>query len=105
MIDPRTRSVIAAISDRYPETRISVVPSPDPDSIPIPDLLIVWEADFERLREVENYAIERTLAACAGEPIPHNCLALNPATAEEYLRGPPDVEALAAASRVAVRGA
>ena len=89
MNDPRADMVIAAVAARYPEARISVVPRMDPDSIQIPDLLIVLDADIERRREVERFALEQTRAAFTDGSMPWVVGACDPATAEEYLKGPP----------------
>ena len=89
MTDGRTQAVIDAVMARYPGATISMVPRMDPDSIQIPDFLVVLDAEFSKLREVENYGLELTFAAFPGEPVPHNVLVLDPATAAEYLKGPP----------------
>ena len=63
MNDPRADAVIAAVSARYPDARVSVVPPTDPDEIQIPDLLVVIDAEgtedsvFDRRREIERFAL------------------------------------------------
>ena len=105
MTDPRTDAVIAAVCARFSGARVVVQERADPGSVPVPDFLIVLDAPRSRLHEAEDFAIERILAAFPGLPMPYAVGAADPATAEEYLRGPQDVEALAAASRDEVRGA
>ena len=95
MNDPRADAVVAAVTARYPDARISVVPPMDPDEIQIPDLLIVIPAEatedatFARRREVERFALAETGAAFTDGSMPWVVMVLDPATAEEYLKGPP----------------
>ena len=86
MNDPRTEAVATAVRARYPEATITIEPCVDPASFQIPLLIIAFDAVTPRIRDAENYAIELTLAACAGEAVPHVCLAFDRVAADEYFR-------------------
>jgi hypothetical protein len=71
MIDPRTASVIAAITARYPGTRIEVRPNPDPaTTAAIPDFLIVLDAPPDRLHEVASFGTDVAFAAFGDDQVP-----------------------------------
>lgn len=89
MNDPRTDAVIAAVMARYPDARIRIVPPMDPDSIQIPDFLVILDVSRDELRVAEDYALQLTFAAFPGADLPYVVGALDTARAEEYLKGPP----------------
>jgi hypothetical protein len=86
MKDDRTEAVIAAVVARFPGARVDVARSPNPESAPIPNFVIVWDADRDRLREARDFALERTFAAFRGEPVPYFVVAVTPQTEEQYQR-------------------
>ncbi len=84
MRDPRTESVIAAISARYPDTRIEVRPNPDPDTASMPDFIVVLDVPPSRIREVEDFGLDVAFAAYGDEPLPFLLGAVDPERSARY---------------------
>jgi hypothetical protein len=71
MTDPRMNAVLAAVTARFPGTRIEVRPNPDPATATgMPDFAFILDVPPERGYEVSKFALEVAFAVFGDEPIP-----------------------------------
>lgn len=99
MSDPRINTVVAAVEKRFPGARVQVALDPDPLVVRIPIFTILLDADRERLREVEQFALDLTFRTFPGEPVPYLVSAVTPETEARYQRDVAEALAQDAATR------
>jgi hypothetical protein len=86
MIDPRTASVIAAITARYPGTTIEIRPNLAPELPTIPDHLFVLDVPVSQLHEVSSFALNVAFAVFGDEQPPFLVGAIDPEQSAKYFK-------------------
>lgn len=99
MNDPRTDAVVAAVEARYPGARTQIALDPHPDSARIPILTILLDADRDRRREAQRFALELARKTFAGEDLPFVVNCVTPETEARYQRDVAEALAQEAAER------
>ena len=86
MSDPRVDAVVSAVEGRFPGARVQIALDPDPRVARIPIFTILLDAERERLREVEQFALDLTFQTFPGEPVPYGGTSGTPETEARYQR-------------------
>jgi len=87
MIDPRTASVIAAISARFPGVTVEIHPNPAPGMPTMPDEICVLDVPRSQQHEVQKFGLEVAFTVFGDDPLPFLVGAYDPEqSAQEFRR-------------------
>jgi len=86
MNDERLQTIVAAVKARYPGATIEIGLDPAPYTVRIPVFQILLDADLDRRREAQAFALQLGIATFGYEDLPYMVSCVTPETWAEYCR-------------------
>ena len=86
MSDERLDTIVAAVAERFPGARIEYGLNPAPYTVRIPVFQILLDADLDRRREAEAFALQLGIAMFGYEDLPYIVSCVTPETWAKYCR-------------------